>query len=238
MSLLRRFLGPSPRDVGVDEGYARWAATYDREADRPLSRIEMRATLALLPDVAGRACLDVACGTGRYACLLRERGARVVGMDRSAEMLAALRSKEGALPLLRGDLRALPLASGVVELVLCTLALGHVAELHAAVAELARVLRPGGLLVASDFHAAAAAAGLRRTCMAGREELALPHHPHAPSDYARALAAAGLHLEEQVEATAADEPEAFRGGRRLRARDRDLPMVLALRARRPGAGGV
>jgi len=234
---LRRWLSRAPRPIDVDGGYARWAASYDREAVRPLSRIEMRATLALLPgELAGSTCLDVACGTGRYALLFCDRGAeRVMAMDRSAAMLAVLRAKGSRARIVRGDLRALPFPRASVDIVLCTLALGHVAELATAVAEMARVLRPGGILVCSDFHPAAAQAGLLRTFVSRGEELVLPHHPHREEDYDRALAQAGLAPEGRISATAEGEAEAFRGGRRLREEERDLPLVLALRARRSPA---
>lgn len=228
----RRWLRSVPRPVDVDEGYARWAEGYDLEAERPLSRIEMRATLELLPEVAGMLCVDAACGTGRYVALLGRRGARVIAVDRSAAMLRVLQGKGSGAVLVRGDLRALPLIEGRADLVICTLALGHLAELAVAVAEAGRLLRSGGILVASDFHAAASDAGLLRTCVAGGEELALPHHPHRLADYERALPAAGLVLERHVEATAEGEPEAFRGRRRLTEAERRLPLVLALRARR------
>ena len=58
-----------------------------------------------------------------------------------------------------GDLSALPLEPASVDLVVCALALEHVADLGRAIAELSRVLRPGGHMVLSGLHPAAAALG-------------------------------------------------------------------------------
>ena len=58
-----------------------------------------------------------------------------------------------------GDLSALPVEPASVDLVVCALALEHVADLGGAIAELSRVLRPGGHMVLSGLHPAAAALG-------------------------------------------------------------------------------
>ncbi len=93
---LRRLLRrpPAPRQVDALEGYARWAATYEQDMDgHPLALAESGAMLSLLPECAGLVALDAACGTGRYARLLAERGARqVIGVDQSAAMLERARA--------------------------------------------------------------------------------------------------------------------------------------------------
>src|SRR5205814_9359506 len=124
----------------------------------------------------GKAALDVACGTGRYLKILRARGAaRVVGVDLSIEML---RRTCAPGSVARGDLRALPVAGERFDLVTCGLAIGHVAELHRAVAEMARALVPGGTLVYSDFHPSAFQQGRTRAFHVGDRAFAVEHHPH------------------------------------------------------------
>lgn len=219
--------------IDLDEGYELWAQTYDEEARRPLPRIEHAALTPLLPDVAGLEVVDLACGTGRYAEMLRARGARrVVCLDRSPRMLRILRDKRLGLPLVRGDLRSLPLADGSADGAVCALAYGHLVEIPQALTEVARILRPGGWLVFSDFHPAAVEAGLSRSFEVGGATYVLPHHSRSLADYERELAAAGLVVSESRAATAADEPEAFGGTRRLKERERDLPLILAIVARR------
>ncbi|MFI6769883.1 class I SAM-dependent methyltransferase [Streptomyces sp. NPDC050355] len=96
----------------------------------------------LLPP--GARVADVGCGPGHQTRLLRDRGLNATGFDLSREMLAA-----DAVPgLVQADMRALPLAASVVDAVWCVAALLHVprSEVPLALAEFARVVRPGGLL--------------------------------------------------------------------------------------------
>ncbi len=79
-------------------------------------------------------------------------------------MLAVAAAKPG----LRGrlavaDAAALPIASSTADLVLCALTLGHLSDPVSAMREFARILVPGGTLLLTDFHPAAAAQGWRRT---------------------------------------------------------------------------
>ena len=70
------------------DAYALWAETYPPQAHNALMRAEEAAVLSLMPDVTGAAILDLACGTGRYGRIARERGAAyVTGIDNSLPML-------------------------------------------------------------------------------------------------------------------------------------------------------
>jgi SAM-dependent methyltransferase len=135
----------------VPSGYARWAGSYEG-APNPLIRVEEPVVHALLEALPAGDALDAACGTGRHMRWLAARGHRVIGVDATPEMLDVARSAMPDVDLRRGDLTALPLESASVDLVVCALALTHCEDLRAPVAELARVLRPGGRLVISDFH--------------------------------------------------------------------------------------
>ncbi len=64
------------------------------------------------------------------------------------------------------------------DAILCTLTLGHMRSPKRALAEFARVLRPGGTLVMSDFHPDAAARGWRRTFRRGAQVYELENYPH------------------------------------------------------------
>jgi malonyl-CoA O-methyltransferase len=220
LSWLASLARARPALLDVGEAYARWAPTYPREPANEMMRLDQREVLRLLPDVRGRRVLDVGCGAGRYLDLLAGRGAaRVVGLDPEPAMLA--RAAGGAL-VLRGGLPRLPIASGAFDAVVCALVVGHLRDLPGALAELVRVLRPGGSLVYSDVHPAGGALGWRRTFRAGDgREYAVRHFVHERSTHEAAWAAAGLAVD------AVSEPCADAPGPHGR-----VPALLVVRGRR------
>jgi ubiquinone/menaquinone biosynthesis C-methylase UbiE len=96
--------------------------------------------------------VDVACGTGRVTAMLAERWPRVTGVDPSEAMLAVARTKNLSASFEHGAFDAIPLEDGAADIVTCALALTHVVDLGAAVAELSRITRHGGAVVLSDIH--------------------------------------------------------------------------------------
>jgi len=102
-------------------------------------------------------CLDLATGTGDLAtgaAALAPRG-RVLGLDFSRGMLGAARRRGGAATTFRlaaGDMMRLPLAAESADLVTAAYGFRNVADPAAAVAEVCRVLRPGGVLATLDFY--------------------------------------------------------------------------------------
>jgi SAM-dependent methyltransferase len=105
----------------------------------------------LLPPPAGLT-VDAGCGEGRWTRELRERGYDAVGIDRSEKMLAAAQAADPGGRYEVGPLEALPLADDAASLVLTVNVLPHVVELDPVVAELARVVRPGGVLLIGTIH--------------------------------------------------------------------------------------
>ena len=98
---------------------------------------------------------DLGAGTGRLAEMLSPFVARVVGVDRSADMLAAARRRARDLPnveLRRGDLGELPIEDGELDLAVLSLVLHYVVDPPLALAEARRVLRPGGRLLIVDMR--------------------------------------------------------------------------------------
>lgn len=200
--------------------YERWASAYPPRPHNALMEAEQAAMLELLPDVDGLDALDAGCGTGRYARLLLARGARAVGVDRSSAMLG--RARLAGAPLIRADLRALPLRAASFDIVVAGLALGDIPELERAVAEMARVLRPGGHLAYSVVHPAGAARGWTRTFDEGGRRWEIETCWHSLDAHTTALAAAGLTLVGRREPL-------------LRQPDGELgPAVLAIQAVRRG----
>lgn len=115
------------------------------------------ADARLLGDVAGRRVLEIGCGSAPCARWLARKGADVVAMDLSAGMLghaAELNRSTGIpVPLLQADAGALPLADASTDVVCSAFGgLPFVADAGAVLAEVARVLKPGGRFVASVNH--------------------------------------------------------------------------------------
>lgn len=113
-----------------------------------------RALGMLLPpaDVA-----DIACGEGYLSVESAQWARRVVGIDRSADVLKrakALAERRGVenITWKRGDMEKLPLADASVDIALLSQALHHAANPSRAVAEAARILRPGGRVLALDLR--------------------------------------------------------------------------------------
>lgn len=166
------------RNVSLVEAYDRWAPTYD--TPNPLHALEERVMSLLLPSVAGKRVLDVACGTGRWLENLLKRGARAgFGLDLSAGMLrraSAKLSLQGRVT--QGDCLALPFAAASADLIMCSLAVGHLRNLGGVAHELARVASQGADVFVTDFHPLAYARGWRRTFHDGNETLEVPSQAH------------------------------------------------------------
>jgi ubiquinone/menaquinone biosynthesis methyltransferase len=96
--------------------------------------------------------LDVASGTGLVARALHERySCEVVGLDRSADMLAAAAARNGHIPLVRARAESLPFPDETFDHLTFTYLMRYVDDPAATMRELARVVRPGGRIVALDF---------------------------------------------------------------------------------------
>jgi SAM-dependent methyltransferase len=170
------------------------------------------AALGLAP---GALVLDAGAGFGRHAFELGRQGARVVALDHAADEVA--RTKDtftamvdtGELPadrfvgVLRGDATRLPFATASFDAVITSEVLEHIPDDTGALAELARILKPGGVFAATvptwlpekinwmlsdEYHAPAAVGGhvriysateLRAKLRAAGLRLAGSHHAHA-----------------------------------------------------------
>lgn len=219
------------RRLPTREGYDRWAPTYD-DSD-PSTELDEPILSALWGDPEGRRALDLGCGTGRYARLLVEAGARAVGLDLSRAMLrraAADRRLRGA-EWVQGSVDALPFRSASFDLVVSGLVLDHLARIDPYFEEIARVLRAGGRSVVATVHPETQRRGGPDVrFVADGEQVRIPGHLHEPERIRTAIVNAGLELTAERAPrfdarTAARRPE-WSGRRGRRA-------LLVLAARRP-----
>jgi len=218
-------------DAQTREAYERWAPLYPPVAHNPLMRAEQRAMTELWPDVAGRRALDLACGTGRYSRLLAESNAAdVVAVDFCAPMLEQV----SAASRVRASMMQLPFAGAAFDVVISGLALGHATGVHSWMNEIARVLKEGGILLYSDFHAESARAGLLRSFKDGSARtFTVPHRCYDLASQKEAAAAAGLTVEIVHEVRAGLElREPFAKSDEFYRRWHGLPLALIVRARK------
>jgi ubiquinone/menaquinone biosynthesis C-methylase UbiE len=192
-------LGTDVPELAVTQGYSRWSTTYDAPGN-PLVSAEQPVVWELLDRLAPGRVLDAACGTGRHARHLVEQGHEVVGIDATAEMLAVARQHVPGARFEPGDVCDLPFTDGAFDAAVCALALEHVRELNRAVAELARVVRPGGTVIISGLHPVVTALGAAAFFRdAAGESGVVRGYAHSHADYLDAFSGAGLQLRRCVE---------------------------------------
>ena len=153
--------GPSARKRHAVELFRGLPASYDRLGavmsfgQDPRWR---RALVAAIDPHPGQRVLDVATGTAMVAFALARSGCEVVGLDQSEQMLAVARAKLAAAPALaervtfiRGEAERLPFPDRSFDALTFTYLLRYVDDREATMAELARVVRPGGRIGMVEF---------------------------------------------------------------------------------------
>lgn len=144
-------MGNPPVDLDAFDAFeaAGWeekAVAYERFFGGITRRV-VEPLLAAASVDAGTRVLDVATGPGWVAAQAAERGASAVGVDVAGAMIARARGAHPELEFRRADAHELPFADASFDAVVGNLAVMHLSRPERAMAEFARVLRPGGRLV-------------------------------------------------------------------------------------------
>lgn len=144
------------RTTAAREHFDRWSATYDKDsAARWLREIQTQA-LAALSLTENDVLLDVGCGTGAAVRDAARNVSRAVGFDLSPGMIAQARDRAAGLDNVEfhtGDVNGrLPFDDGAFTALVCTTAFHHFPKPRDTIAEMARVLAPGGRLVIADSN--------------------------------------------------------------------------------------
>jgi ubiquinone/menaquinone biosynthesis C-methylase UbiE len=136
--------------------YDEFAEAYsaDNEVNLLNGYYERPAMVRLAGDVDGRRILDVGCGSGPLSAALQDKGAIVAGFDLSAAMIELARRRLGEdADLTVADLaKPLPYDDAAFDDVVASLVLHYLEDWTEPLAELRRVLKPGGRLILSLNH--------------------------------------------------------------------------------------
>ena len=125
------------------QGWSERAAAYDDYTAR-MTKVPIAPLLDAAGVRSGTRVLDVCCGTGIAAEEAVRRGAAVTGVDLSEDMIAAARGKGLKADFRTGDAETLPFADTSFDSVVCNFGILHLPDPARAMAEVARVLAPGG----------------------------------------------------------------------------------------------
>jgi SAM-dependent methyltransferase len=236
---------------GWEAEAANWAAFARTPGyDGVHERTNLPAFLTLMPE-PGAGTLDLGCGEGRLSRLLAGRGHRVVGVDAAPTMVRYAATHAQAAPAVGGDAAALPFRDETFDLVVAYMCLHDIDAMPDAVAEAARVLRPGGHLCVAIPHPVNSAGGFEsrdgdapfviarsyldpapNEWVSDRGEVRLTFHSeHRPIEtYSLAIERASLLIEAIREIRGPDED--VKNDPALRRWQR-IPLFLHLRAVKP-----
>lgn len=163
-------------------GYDRWAASYDKQPDNLILRLDEEIVGPFLETISldDKAVADIGCGTGRHwAKLFSKKPASLTGFDVSAGMLAQLQHKfpTAKTVLLDGNKLA-GVADEAFDVVFSTLTIAHIEEIEEALQDWSRVLKPGGDILITDYHPVALQRDAKRTFKHEGKTIALKSYVH------------------------------------------------------------
>jgi SAM-dependent methyltransferase len=141
------------RDGGWESSAPAWLETVEENwARKMLDPLVLR----LCGNVSGARVIDVGCGEGRFSRKLAERGAFCVGIDPTSGLLSVARDRGGMSPV-RAVAERMPLRDAAFDLAITYITLVDIEDYREAIAQMARVLRPGGCVVAVNVGFVSAA---------------------------------------------------------------------------------
>lgn len=188
MHRLKNLLFPQ-RETDPEKAYDLWAAGYDDQPGNLVLDMDEALFSSFIKTVSleGKTIADIGCGTGRHwQQLWQQRPARMIGYDISAGMLQKLKAKFSRAEVYQlKNYRLVELPDHCCDLIVSTLALAHMPESGKVLQEWARVLKPGGEMIITDYHPSALKEGGKRTFRHEGKLIAVKNYIH-PLEQVRA----------------------------------------------------
>ena len=192
--------------VSAREGYGEWAETYETAVPTQLD-IRIFERIRSVGWTGSRACLDLACGTGRIGELLKRKGVGVIdGIDITPEMLALAEAKDLYRSLSCGSIEKTGLSDGAYDLIVMSLVDEHLASLEPVYREAARVSDKNAKFVVVGMHPFFFMTGMPTHFKdKNGASKAIETHIHLTSDHVRAALGSGWTLQEMHEGVVDEE---------------------------------
>lgn len=235
-------------DDGWKTSAKAWIADMGEQGDYGRQYVLDAPLIARLRRLEGGKALDVGCGEGRFCRILRAEGFDPTGLDPTAELLEAARARDPHGAYVDGRAEELVFADASFDLVVSCLSLIDIAAADRAIAEMTRVLKPGGTLLVANltsFSTARANDGWQRDLLGHPKYFAMDRYLevrakweewrgiriinwHRPlKDYMQWFLAQGLVL------THFDEPAPTGGDQSRADRYRRAPWYVIMEWRKP-----
>ena len=164
------------------EAYDIWAQYYDAQPDNLMLALDEEIFTELISKVAldNKVIVDVGCGTGRHwGKIYAKQPSRMIGYDVSEGMLKVLKEKFPEAETHRlTDNSLKPLPDRSCDVVISTLAAAHIQDIEDALREWARVLKPDGHIILTDYHPDTLAKGGNRTFTHNGKLIAVKNYVH------------------------------------------------------------
>jgi SAM-dependent methyltransferase len=145
-------VGPNAMTNGWDESAAAWIADMGVRGDYGREFVLDQPMIGRVKGRGFQRALDVGCGEGRFCRMLKELGVKAVGIDPTKALVQHARQQDPEGEYGLGIAEALEFADRSFDLVVSYLTLIDIPDVRAAIAEMSRVLRPGGTLLIANLN--------------------------------------------------------------------------------------
>lgn len=202
-----------PKEKEPPEAYDLWAPSYDFQPQNLMLRLDDELFHELLGGVSLRdkTVVDIGCGTGRHwEKLLQQHPSQLAGFDVSDGMLTELKKKfPGAEVQLATDNFLSGISDATVDVVVSTLTIAHIQYMETALAAWARIVKPGGSIILTDFHPRLLADGGRRDFYSDEGHVVIRNFVHGIDRVIHVAKSNGLNVSDYKERVADESVRHF-----------------------------